>query len=125
MLLTRPPPRSTRTDTICPYTTLFRAPRPANGAHPLRLGAGDRGRTRHRAVGQRRRDQPRTRGAARTVGRSARKSSPDLRRDRPPPQAGQGGRRSEEPTSELQSLMRLSYAVFCVEKKKEQTTPMR
>src|SRR3546814_2265948 len=120
----RRPPRLTRTDTLFPYTTLCRAP--ADGAHPLRLGAGDRGRTRHRAVGQRRRDQPRTRGAARTVGRSARKSSPDLRRDRPPPQAGQGGRRrtrSEEHTSELQSLMRISYAVFCLKKKKQNKTP--
>src|SRR3546814_3384012 len=38
---------------------------------------------------------------------------------RPPPSVDKGFRRSEEHTSELQSLMRISYAVFCLNKKKE------
>src|SRR3546814_9254238 len=70
-LMIRRPPRSTRTDTLFPYTTLFRSVR------------GD-----HRD----RRDPPR---------------APRVR----------AGVRSEEHTSELQSLMRKSYAVFCLKKK--------
>src|SRR3546814_2852342 len=77
----RRPPRSTRTDTLFPYTTLFRS-------------AGD-ARLVLAAV------------AARRGGRRA-----DLARPRP-----DGRRRSEEHTSELQSLMRISYAVFCLKKK--------
>src|SRR3546814_4753820 len=76
-LMIRRPPRSTRTDTLFPYTTLFRSacrapwPRAATGRSP-----------------------PSATGAA------------------PRP-------RSEEHTSELQSLMRTSYAVFCLKKKRE------
>src|SRR3546814_9693719 len=86
----RRPPRSTRTDTLFPYTTLFRS-RPGHG----RLGP-----QWPRAVrGQR--------GAAPRPGRRA-----DRRRR---------FERSEEHTSELQSLMRISYAVFCLKKKKNKT----
>src|SRR3546814_1767012 len=74
----RRPPRSTRTDTLFPYTTLFRSW--AGSAHGLPLSSMSRGRLRM-------------------------------------PRAGAGGRRSEEHTSELQSLMRISYAVFCLKKK--------
>src|SRR3546814_10490571 len=90
----RLPPRSTRTDTLFPYTTLFRSRRRRCGfcpryalAFPLRGGRrpdraeGDGGRLRFR------------------------------HRDR-----------SEEHTSELQSLMRISYAVFCLKKKKKTLT---
>src|SRR3546814_6407004 len=84
-LMNRPPPRSTRTDTLFPYTTLFRS-RPQA-----------RGRARH---GARRSRDP---GGA----EPRRAEPPD------PPQF-----RSEEHTSELQSLMRISYAVFCLKKKK-------
>src|SRR3546814_1155039 len=82
----RRPPRSTRTDTLFPYTTLFRSRRAAGrrGALPRRVR---RPRPRHR------------RG---------------LRR-------GEGRRRSEEHTSELQSLMRISYAVFCLKKKRKRS----
>src|SRR3546814_3807479 len=93
----RRPPRSTRTDTLFPYTTLFRSLRRAGGARPPRLlrrapegGAARPGRAprpHHRRHGTRRRGRP-----------------------RPPA-------RSEEHTSELQSLMRISYAVFCLKKK--------
>src|SRR3546814_12697423 len=79
-LMIRRPPRSTRTDTLFPYTTLFRS----RGAD---LGGGQGERARARRV----RD-----GVAR---------------------AGLVTNRSEEHTSELQSLMRISYAVFCLKKK--------
>src|SRR3546814_3614663 len=96
----RRPPRSTRTDTLFPYTTLFRSPRRAGprvprGARRSPRIAGAAQSPRHCAV----RD-----GGARFL-------------------AGAGGqlqraaRRSEEHTSELQSLMRISYAVFCLKKK--------
>src|SRR6056297_2678655 len=70
----RRPPRSTRTDTLFPYTTLFRSPSAYCNRHP-RTQLGD--------------------GVL-------------------------GGERSEEHTSELQSLRRISYAVFCLKKKKNE-----
>src|SRR3546814_16206261 len=74
-LMIRRPPRSTRTDTLFPYTTLFRSLlRAAEKSCPA--------------------DFPEAHGA-----------SAELKR------------RSEEHTSELQSLMRISYAVFCLKKK--------
>src|SRR3546814_5356733 len=81
-LMIRRPPRSTRTDTLFPYTTLFRSSIPCPWAQAARLKA---------------------------------KSSGPL------------GKwiRSEEHTSELQSLMRISYAVFCLKKKKDETTQKR
>src|SRR3546814_20686691 len=90
-LMIRRPPRSTRTDTLFPYTTLFRSRRP-----------------RDRSCGQQRWSSasPHFRGGGRTVARI---------------RTHKGLRRSEEHTSELQSLMRISYAVFCLKKKKTQT----
>src|SRR3546814_14319798 len=94
-LMKRRPPRSTRTDTLFPYTTLFRSDRP-------------RAR-RHRAADHR--------GAVEWhvgVDRDARMFVDEHR-------FGKGRKvehRSEEHTSELQSLMRISYAVFCLKKKK-------
>src|SRR3546814_2701296 len=80
-LMIRRPPRSTRTDTLFPYTTLFRSPcvqavaeAPSIFTSPVRLARWARSRP---------------------------------------------GWRSEEHTSELQSLMRISYAVFCLKKKKK------
>src|SRR3546814_4100552 len=79
-LMIRRPPRSTRTDTLFPYTTLFRS--------PISLGA-----------------------VAHFQGKG------DVRKE-----ADRAERltRSEEHTSELQSLMRISYAVFCLKKKNNQ-----
>src|SRR3546814_1295070 len=94
----RRPPRSTRTDTLFPYTTLFRSSIEASDAFhaPARPVGLERGCTPLRPY-------PRTerRRCARLSG-----------------QAG-AARRSEEHTSELQSLMRISYAVFCLKKKKQ------
>src|SRR3546814_2839859 len=80
----RRPPRSTRTDTLFPYTTLFRS------RHELLRHRFDSGN--HRRGAYRR---PRCRCSA----------------------ISWGPWRSEEHTSELQSLMRISYAVFCLKKK--------
>src|SRR3546814_4913445 len=83
-LMIRRPPRSTRTDTLFPYTTLFRSPSPnlPRRNHFSRTSQVKAG-AQHRA---------------------ARNWTPA---------------RSEEHTSELQSLMRISYAVFCLKKKKK------
>src|SRR3546814_11834709 len=79
-LMIRRPPRSTRTDTLFPYTTLFRS--------ELRVKESDRIAAMAASL--------------RTLGIAV-EEAPD---------------RSEEHTSELQSLMRISYAVFCLKKKK-------
>src|SRR3546814_8335180 len=93
----RRPPRSTRTDTLFPYTTLFRS-----GSYR----AGDRRPGRPSARLQRL-------GSDRPV-----EAAPRLHRTLASHEGAAGnGLRSEEHTSELQSLMRLSYAVFCLKKK--------
>src|SRR3546814_8198529 len=94
----RRPPRSTRTDTLFPYTTLFRS-----------SAGASRGMTRR---------------SARRIVFDPAVAQADFAR-------GMGGdvavvghqhHRSEEHTSELQSLMRISYAVFCLKKKKKKQT---
>src|SRR3546814_9739178 len=99
----RRPPRSTRTDTLFPYTTLFLS------AQIFGRGGLER-RGGHRF--QNADDRARGGDAARIIGRAAQLLHPEL-------VAGRGAQRSEEHTSELQSLMRISYAVFCLKKKKE------
>src|SRR3546814_5344447 len=79
----RRPPRSTRTDTLFPYTTLFRSQRLGHDAAHWPRQVLAVGSDFHRAVGA----------------------------------AESQTRRSEEHTSALQSLMRISYAVFCLKKK--------
>src|SRR3546814_8613138 len=101
--MVRRPPRSTRTDTRLPYTTRFRS-----ALAGRRLTPGDGG-ARDRSA----RPAPRL---FRNLGRSR------LRRTvRPPPRFRSPEPaeriRSEEHTSELQSLMRISYAVLCLKKK--------
>src|SRR3546814_4204941 len=78
----RRPPRSTRTDTLFPYTTLFRSPLDPQARETL-IGMAD------------------------GDGRAALTLTEEVWR----------AARSEEHTSELQSLMRISYAVFCLKKK--------
>src|SRR3546814_8131062 len=102
----RRPPRSTRTDTLFPYTTLFRS-------HEVE---SERRRQRQdRDDGEQpvkiRSDIPAAANAQKSVVDHQHEAAWD----------GEGGGRSEEHTSELQSLMRISYAVFCLKKKKHQT----
>src|SRR3546814_6699392 len=91
-LTIRRPPRSTRTDTLFPYTTLFRSPDPGllfTTSLTFAVTIGDQ------------------------VGLKATHQAGVPLHAEP--------RRSEEHTSELQSLMRISYAVFCLKKKKLRT----
>src|SRR3546814_1905629 len=98
-LMIRRPPRSTRTDTLFPYTTLFRSFLYSTaGVHP------------HDAKHCNDRTIANLRELVGTIPLTLRRS---LRV------------RSEEHTSELQSLMRISYAVFCLKKKKKLTTKYR
>src|SRR3546814_2663794 len=100
----RRPPRSTRTDTLFPYTTLFRSARKSMAKlrrapepdilKPLIQRADSDSASRYKIMGE-------------ASGLLA-----DLR----------AAQRSEEHTSELQSLMRISYAVFCLKKKTQQKT---
>src|SRR3546814_7565102 len=133
----RRPPRSTRTDTLFPYTTLFRsalgaAARPLSPQLRHRLfdrRAGDDDRHLHGAAGAARGRRPvaaqlgrrvdadsaRQPGdAVRRLDRAARLSLSSAPRAAVPDALFSGAvGRSEEHTSELQSLMRISYAVFC------------
>src|SRR3546814_9686854 len=95
-------PRSTRTDTLFPYTTLFRSAVRRRLVEALAYQARD-------SVGGVRGDDRRYRLP---VLRRAARHGIGLRHD---------AERSEEHTSELQSLMRISYAVFCLKKKKYTT----
>src|SRR3546814_5286145 len=112
----RRPPRSTRTDTLFPYTTLFRSNCALCAASSWSSPAGPTAFTTRCARRRRRRrnnERPLYRQAIpalhRRVGAEGDRSS------RP----GNRVLRSEEHTSELQSLMRNSYAVFCLKKKKK------
>src|SRR3546814_5836661 len=95
-LMIRRPPRSTRTDTLFPYTTLFRSQHVGwvarSETHPALNQQKPNGRRKRRPFGC----FQRCYGSERVT-----------------------HARSEEHTSELQSLMRISYAVFCLKKKKE------
>src|SRR3546814_14597196 len=84
-LMIRRPPRSTRTDTLFPYTTLFRS---FLQFRRLNETGGEKKNRRTAASAE------------------------------PPRSQARHHHRSEEHTSELQSLMRISYAVFCLKKKK-------
>src|SRR3546814_960381 len=92
-LMIRRPPRSTRTDTLFPYTTLFRSVGQAQATPVSLVHTNTPSSSRHNGARPKGND-PRVRCAT----------------------------RSEEHPSELQSLMRISYAVFCLKKK---TTTLR
>src|SRR3546814_6083098 len=92
----RRPPRSTRTDTLFPYTTLFRSDDRGGGTEGFLV---ERRHPRLDMIEQCRRIEI---------------SRP---RFRPSPRQQASAARSDEHTSELQSLMRISYAVFCLKKK--------
>src|SRR3546814_19098629 len=97
-LMIRRPPRSTRTDTLFPYTTLFRSLLPA---HSIRKPA-----KKYKP------EQARQSAGANDQFRSGVFHALWTGKEE----------RSEEHTSELQSLMRISYAVFCLKKKKTITS---
>src|SRR3546814_10781339 len=107
----RRPPRSTRTATLFPYTTLFRS-------DLVGLRQCAQGRTDHSG-----RTLPQRAGfaAERPTRRHSGADAPGTRNQRHPALARRTVGRSEEHTSELQSLMRISYAVFCLKKKKQHT----
>src|SRR3546814_9682095 len=127
----RRPPRSTRTDTLFPYTTLFRSKTDRVDRIARRNGAAVE-LVADEAVGQRHAPQPQAQREHpdRPGGQPAFPEQPfrlrlvgDLAHRRAALQKigrETGKRRSEEHTSELQSLMRISYAVFCLNKKKHQ-----
>src|SRR3546814_5142685 len=95
-------------DTLFPYTTLFRSSR----RHPRDLSGG--GAVSRPVARRRRRAAPLRRRASADADRQGRAPAAPPRDDRDPDPA----HRSEEHTSELQSLMRISYAVFCLQKKR-------
>src|SRR3546814_4201561 len=103
-------PSTQRTDTLCPYTTLFRSAVRGRREVPALV-----------AVDALRADQPRrARGPVQRADRPARARGARDGQCRPVRRRRQAdllARRSEEHTSELQSLMRISYAVFCLTKK--------
>src|SRR3546814_6080407 len=116
----RRPPISTRTDTLFPYTTLFRSPdAPASGPlHRVQPGPGEIRREAARALRRRGAAAP---GPDPAGNAGARPLGHGPRRAHQLNPAGtarneSGRERSEENTSELQSLMRNSYAVFCLTK---------
>src|SRR3546814_8694908 len=104
LLMIRLPPRSTRTDTLFPYTTLFRSDsQPRHGAARCLSGHLQRARQREvPAMGP---------GPGTHAHRSESKQLDSFHLSD----------RSEEHTSELQSLMRISYAVFCLKKQRTNT----
>src|SRR3546814_3833968 len=113
----RRPPISTRTDTLFPYTTLFRSyfHHPRSSVHATAVI-----RLTGRQILQ-----------VRTISRTGsfrdrkRITSRKVRFWRIPQPVEQCKARSEEHTSELQSLMRISYAVFCLKKKKTPQKPQQ
>src|SRR3546814_3968687 len=118
----RRPPRSTRTDTLFPYTTLFRSRFAAAAAVQDQCNSQQASDLIRIATSSRKLAQ---------IRRCVVRSNPNRCCHRKPPSArnvesdfhplGNPRResRSEEHTSELQSLMRISYAVFCLKKKKK------
>src|SRR3546814_2707910 len=105
----RRPPRYTRTDTLCPYATLFRS---ADGAA---LGREDSGRD-CAGVG--------ILVAGRAAGGGSEKPVGVIEQLREDERGLRVIGRSEEHTSELQSLMRISYAVFCLKQKNDTCYPL-
>src|SRR3546814_9362695 len=101
----RRPPRSTLTDTLFPYTTLFRSRTRCYSRNRQTLAGRPVQQPRHIRS---ERACPNARGCG---------PQPRRRPARPHRQTAAGPSRSEEHTSELQSLMRISYAVFCLKKK--------
>src|SRR3546814_9121211 len=109
------PPRSTRTDTLCPYTTLFRSGQPIGAEIGVALD--------HRDHALRLRPEQEACTDDRIAADIQDAAAADIRLVADVVGVvvvvGEDHVRSEEHTSELQSLMRISYAVFCLKKKKK------
>src|SRR3546814_2721612 len=130
----RRPPRSTRTDTLFPYTTLFRSGVAPNAAGIIvevllesfaREALGNLARawlvTDCEKIGKLSEARRRHDIAADQVEPDALSPAFDRREPRVRESANRRSRRSEEQTSELQTLMRISYAVFCLTTNKRHT----
>src|SRR3546814_4985110 len=104
----RRPPESTRTDTLFPYTTLFRSRSASASGRQSFLCAKGHSLCELLTMARRRCLLPGSSAISRKRGAGTR--------------TGFDRHRSEEHTSELQSLMRISYAVFCLKKKKKTNT---
>src|SRR3546814_3744076 len=124
------PPKSTRTDTLCPYTTLFRSAAPADDpsgarpAFPCLTPAHQEVPVASIAPNTEKDEAPR---GVDCPGRGTNRATLPYPGPAPPPKRapdaqGNPAVRSEEHTSELQSLMRISYAVFCLKKKTHTST---
>src|SRR3546814_2779237 len=109
----RRPPRSTRTDTLFPYTTLFRSPSSIGG----RSASTEKTSTPRKNPSKDPKRKLRSLSSARWMkGRRVVRMWTTKRYRKNADAAA----RSEEHTSELQSLMRISYAVFCLKKNTDQ-----
>src|SRR3546814_10277131 len=103
----RRPPRSTRTDTLFPYTTLFRSGKFMNATAIVWTGHGAKAQTEAGTEDERRKN----------ITASLLDGASYYFLDNINKPVDSSAYRSEEHTSELQSLMRISYAVFCLKKK--------
>src|SRR3546814_9092459 len=114
--MVRPPPRSTLTDTLFPYTSLFRSPLPRDCVIFGEISLS--GAIRPVSQMEARLKEAEKLGFKRAILPSS------AARQRPATglELSEVSDRSEEHTSELQSLMRNSYAVFCLKKKNNKTT---
>src|SRR3546814_6023458 len=113
--MSRRPPRVTRTYTLFPYTTLFRSGTCKEYRHEVPC----RRRLRPRPAAADRRDRRRAAAQGRGAGEDHPHRAVPHRCVHAVGRGPRGPVRSEEHTSELQSLMRISYAVFCLKKKKK------
>src|SRR3546814_9741904 len=125
VLSIRQQPRSKLTDPLFPVTTVFRDVQGVERQYPpaARSQGSDAGRTGEVApTGD---PSPSRHRATPSAAAAVQGPGPQRRARRAPRPECEGATRSEEHTSELQSLMRISYAVFCLKKKKPQKNPYK